>query len=241
MTPSAAGIGVELRYSIAGEGPPLLLIAGIGGVCELPLEALSERSRVIVYQRRGYGASSAPDPYAATTVTEQSADALALLGALSAEPASLIGFGFGALIALDLALRQPSVISGAVLVDPPLYSLDIESTRELADQRAAIEAALLAGGSDAAVAALLGAGASAAQLASAQASSAASFADYAGLASLELTHRELRECNVPIRIVLSADASPALLRIAGQLDGLLGNSTLRGDGDIVAAAEALLD
>ena len=241
MTPSAAGIGVELRYSIAGEGPPLLLIAGIGGVCELPLEALSERSRVIAYQRRGYGASSAPDPYAATTVTEQSADALALLGALAAEPANLIGFGFGALIALDLALRQPSVISGAVLVDPPLYSLDIGSTRELADQRAAIEAALLAGGSDAAIAALLGAGASAAQLASAQASSAASFADYAGLASLELTHRELRECKVQITIISTAAASPALLRIAGQLDGLLGNSTLRADGDIVAAAEALLD
>ena len=241
MTPSAAGIGVELHYSIAGEGPPLLLIPGIGGVCELQLEALSERSRVIVYQRRGYGASSAPDPYAATTVTEQSADALALLGALAAEPANLIGFGFGALIALDLALRQPSVISGAVLVDPPLYSLDIESTRELADQRAAIEAALLAGGSDAAVAALLGAGASAALLASARASSAACFADYAGLASLELTHRELRECNLPMQIVSTADASPALLRIAGQLDGLLGNSTLRADGDIVAAAEALLD
>ncbi len=241
MTPSAAGIGVELHYSTAGEGPPLLLIAGIGGVCELPLEALSERSRVIAYQRRGYGASSAPDPYAATTVTEQSADALALLGALAAEPANLIGFGFGALIALDLALRQPSVISGAVLVDPPLYSLDIGSTRELADQRAAIEAALLAGGSDAAIAALLGAGASAAQLASAQASSAASFADYAGLASLELTHRELRECKVQITIISTAAASPALLRIAGQLDGLLGNSTLRADGDIVAAAEALLD
>ena len=241
MTPSAAGIGVELHYSTAGEGPRLLLIAGIGGVCELPLEALSERSRVIAYQRRGYGASSAPDPYAATTVTEQSADALALLGALAAEPANLIGFGFGALIALDLALRQPSVISGAVLVDPPLYSLDIGSTRELADQRAAIEAALLAGGSDAAIAALLGAGASAAQLASAQASSAASFADYAGLASLELTHRELRECKVQITIISTAAASPALLRIAGQLDGLLGNSTLRADGDIVAAAEALLD
>jgi len=196
---------------------------------------------VITYQRRGYGASSAPDPYAATTVTEQSADALALLGALAAEPASLIGFGFGALIALDLALRQPGVISGAVLVDPPLYSLDVESTRELADQRAAIEAALLAGGSDAAVAALLSAGASAALLASARVSSAACFADYAGLASLELTHRELRECNLPMQIVSTADASPALLRIAGQLDGLLGNSTLRADGDIVAAAEAMLD
>ena len=83
--------------------------------------------------------------------------------------------------------------------------------------------------------------ASAAQLASAQASSAASFADYAGLASLELTHRELRECKVQITIISTAAASPALLRIAGQLDGLLGNSTLRADGDIVAAAEALLD
>ena len=209
MTPSAAGVGVELQYLTAGEGPPLLVIHGIGGygLSDSQLQALSERSRVIAYERRGYGASSAPEPFTATTVTEQSADALALLKTLSAVPADLVGFGFGALVALDLARREPSAIRGAVLVDPPLYSLDFDSTRELADQRGAIEASLEASGVDDAVAALLGPGAGAELLASAQQSSAACFADYAGLASLELTHRQLRECDVPIQLVSSSTAS----------------------------------
>lgn len=128
-----------------------------------------------------------------------------------------------------------------MLADPPVYSLDVESTRELAEQRGAIEAALLAGSTDQAIEALLGAGADATLLASAQANSGACFADYGGLASLELTHRQMRDCQIPIRILSSPTASAPLTRIAGELNDLLGNSAALASGDLAAAAEALLD
>ncbi len=243
MTPSAAGVGVQLHYLSRGEGKPLLGIQGIGGGESLgsELAPLAGRSRVITYDRRGYGKSEAPEPYLATTVTEQSEDAAALLLALGVGEALIVGVGFGALIALDLCLRRPELVSAAVLADPPVYSLDVESTRELADQRGAIEAALLAAGTDRAIEALLGPGADTALLASAQAASGACFADYGGLATLELTHRQMGSCQLPIRILSTPSASAPLTRIAGELDRLLGNSELLRSGGLAAAAEALLD
>ncbi len=222
----------------------MLGIHSIGGAAARlgsELAPLAGRSRVITYDRRGYGKSEAPEPYLATTVTEQSEDAAALLLALGVGPTLLVGVGFGALIALDLCLRRPELVCAAVLADPPVYSLELESTRELADQRGAIEAALLAGSTDRAIEALLGANADGDLLASAQANSGACFADYGGLASLELTHRRMRDCRLPIKILSAPSASAPLTRIAAELDGLLGNSELLRDGGLAAAAEALLD
>ena len=244
MTPSAAGVGVQLHYLSSGKGPAVLVIHGIGGGGEMLAAELAPRadsSSVVSYDRRGYGKSEAPEPYLATTVTEQSEDAAALLLALGAGPALLVGVDFGALIALDLCLRRPELVSAAVLADPPVYSLDVESTRELAEQRGAIEEALLVGSTDQAIEALLGANADGDLLASAQANSGACFADYGGLASLELTHRQMRDCRLPIKILSTPSASAPLARIAGELDGLLGNSALIVGGDVVAAAGALLD
>ena len=244
MTPIAAGVGVQLDYRDDGDGRSILAIHGIGGSGDLlagELAPLTKHGRLITYERRGYGASEAPEPYLATTVTEQSEDAAALLAAIDAAPTLLVGVGFGALIALDLCLRHAALVCCAVLVDPPLYSLDLESTRELADQRGAIETALLAGSREGAVAALLGAVATADLLTNAQANSAACFADYGGLASLELTHAQLRNCDLPIRIISTSTASQGLTRIAGELNEMLGNSALLAGGDPAAAAEALLD
>ena len=123
MMPSAAGAGVQIHYFSAGEGQPVLAIHDIGGSGELltaELEPLAQRTRLIGYDRRGYGASEAPDPYLATTVTEQSEDAAALLLGLGASPALLVGVGFGALIALDLSLRRPELVRGALLLQHSL-------------------------------------------------------------------------------------------------------------------------
>ena len=80
--PTLEARGVELAWSERGEGAPVLLIhetAATGAVWEPVAAALSGRARAIVYDRRGWGASSAPDDYRRTTVEEQSEDAAALL------------------------------------------------------------------------------------------------------------------------------------------------------------------
>ena len=121
MAPSVEGAGVALNVVERGAGAPVLLIHGLAADAEAmaPVaQALAGEARVIAYDRRGYGASGAPEPYRGTTVEEQAQDAAALLGALDAGPAVVCGDGFGALVALDLAKRHRALVRAAVLCRP---------------------------------------------------------------------------------------------------------------------------
>ena len=146
--PTVEGAGVALAYEEDGAGAPVTLVVhgmASGAAASAGLRARLP-GRVIAYDRRGYGGSGAPEPYAATTVQEQAEDAAALLRALDAAPARLVGDGFGALIALDLLVRHSSSVTGAVLVDPPLYAFVPAATEALAATRALLEEALREGG-----------------------------------------------------------------------------------------------
>ena len=136
--------GVELGFSEAGEGSPSLLLheTGVDSRAWLPVaSALAPSARAIVYDRRGWGASTAPEGYSRTTVPEQSEDSVELLAELAAgEPAVLAGAGLGAVMALDLMLRRPDLVAGAVLVEPPLLALLPEATEMLGADGRAIEA-----------------------------------------------------------------------------------------------------
>jgi len=146
--PTLEARGVEIAWSERGEGPPALLIhetAATGEVWEPVAEALSERSRAITYDRRGWGASSAPDEYRRTTVEEQSEDAAALIQAVVDSPAVACGAGIGAVLALDLLLRRADLVSAAVLIEPPLLQLLPAATEALSDDRHRIEIAAGAG------------------------------------------------------------------------------------------------
>jgi esterase len=78
---------------------------------------LARLGRVISYDRRGCARSERPDPYERTTVTEQADDAAALLDALEAAPAVVIGRSYGGAVAVDLALRHPDHARALVLLE----------------------------------------------------------------------------------------------------------------------------
>ena len=92
--------------------------------------------RVIVYDRRGCTRSERPTPYDATTVGEQADDAAALLRALQAAPAVIIGRSYGGAIAVDLAQRYPELVRALVLLEPAILGLSAE-TRAWAEAVAA--------------------------------------------------------------------------------------------------------
>ncbi len=101
----------------AGTGIPLLFIHGIGTSGELWAANLAELTndfRIIVYNRRGYGASSSSPRNWVAHVE----DAIALIEGLNAVPCVVAGYSAGAIIALDVALRRPDLISRIVLLDP---------------------------------------------------------------------------------------------------------------------------
>jgi pimeloyl-ACP methyl ester carboxylesterase len=243
MAPSVEGAGVSLNVVERGSGRAVLLIHGIAADAEAlePVaEALSSQARVIAYDRRGYGASGAPEPYHGTTVEEQAEDAAALLRALDPGPALVCGDGFGALIALDLAKRHRALTAGAVLSNPPLFMFVPEATEQLAAQRAELEEAVRVGGPEAGVEAWLGGRVQGEALARAKAAHRAFFADYAGLASWPASRRELRALDVPSVVLTGPWSPPHIVAAAEALAGLLPEVRRATDGDVVAAARGLL-
>jgi pimeloyl-ACP methyl ester carboxylesterase len=140
--------GIELAWRERGEGAPVLLIhetAADAQAWEPVAEAIAARGRAISYDRRGWGGSGAPDEYRRTTVEEQSEDAAALIEAVDAGPVVACGAGAGAVLALDLLLRRPELIEGAVLIEPPLLQLMPVATEALSGDRRQIELATATG------------------------------------------------------------------------------------------------
>jgi 3-oxoadipate enol-lactonase len=107
---------VELAYEVFGDGPPLLLIQGLGygGRGWGPvLEPLAEAFTVAAFDNRGFGASDRPPgPY---TAEELAADALAVLDAARIERAHVVGASLGGMVAQELALAYPERVDRLVL------------------------------------------------------------------------------------------------------------------------------
>ena len=238
MASIAEGAGVTLAYEIECSGVPVLLIHDIAAD-RLGLPVVPE-CRCIRYDRRGYGESGAPEPYAGTTVMEQAEDAAALLGGLDVSGAVVTGVGFGALIALDLALRHGALVRAVVACDPPLFAFVPDVNEELAEQRRVLQDSMATGGPDAAVEAWLAGSADADAVARAKASQQGFFADYAGLASWPVTRAQLRSLTIPLTIVTSASTPWHVARAAEALASLVPNVQRRDDGDVSAATAALL-
>lgn len=236
MASTAEGAGVALAYEIDGAGTCVLLIHDIASDRQgLPV---IEGFRCVRYDRRGYGESGAPEPYVGTTVMEQAEDAAALLGSLGIEGAVVAGVGFGALIALDLALRHGRLVSAVVAADPPLYAFVPEANEELAEQRRVLQDSMATGGPDAAVEAWLAGRVDAEALARAKASHQGFFADYAGLASWPVTRGELRSISVPVTVVTSSVTPWHVVRAADAVVSLIPRAERRDDGDVIGAVGA---
>src|SRR5436190_2958962 len=100
-----------------GTGPDVLLIAGLGDPAEawqLQLDGLADRYRLTAYDNRGMGRTPLPaEPFSVATMAD---DAAALLQALEVPAAHVAGFSGGSVIAQELALRHPGLVSSLVLV-----------------------------------------------------------------------------------------------------------------------------
>ena len=102
----------------SGHGPPLLLLHGLGErtATELPAWAEPWPGPVWGLDFTGHGASTVPNGggYTAEMLMADADVALAHLG-----PATVVGRGLGAYIALLIAGARPTVVRGAVLSDGP--------------------------------------------------------------------------------------------------------------------------
>ena len=115
--------GARIYHEVRGSGPSVLFIAGAtgdGGHFQRVAELLSDEFTVVTYDRRANSRSPRPAGWESTSTEEQSEDAAALIEALGLAPAAVFGNSAGAIIGLDLAIRHPGSVRGAILHEPPM-------------------------------------------------------------------------------------------------------------------------
>ena len=243
--PQIEGAGVALHYEERGAGPAVAAVHGMASDAAAWSEFLARvaegGARGVAYDRRGYGRSGAPEPYAATSVQEQAQDAGAVVEGLGLAPAVLVGDGFGAMVVLELAVRRPELVSALVLADPPLGAFVPDAARALADERKLLEEALREDGPAAAVRAWLEErGGDRGAAARAEDNHVGFFADYAGQASWSPSRRELRGLAMPVAVV-TGPATPAYVVAAADAVAALVPGVRRVvDGGVVEAVLELL-
>lgn len=102
----------------------ILLLHGLASsshIWDLVAPRLAPAFHVVAYDQRGHGASSKPGSgYGSERVC---ADALAVIRAAGLERPVVVGHSWGANVALELAVRHPSAVRGALLVDGGFLNL----------------------------------------------------------------------------------------------------------------------
>jgi esterase len=138
--------GVDLHVEQHGAGDPILCVHGTSGSAiawEGAVEPLARLGRVITYDRRGCTRSERPEPYERVDVAEHADDAAALLDALEAPPAIVIGRSYGGEVATELALEYPEHVRALVLLEGVPVSLSPAAsawTHAFADRMRAVAA-----------------------------------------------------------------------------------------------------
>lgn len=112
--------GIEMQYEISGpESAPVVVcshcLAGSSAIWDFQVEILQSKYRVLRYDIRGHGGSSAPE--GAYTMEMLASDIAALLKRLAIQKACFIGISMGGMIGQTLALMHPEKVSGLVLCD----------------------------------------------------------------------------------------------------------------------------
>ncbi len=158
MSPTVLVGGLRLAYSSRGDGPPVLLIMGLGlgrWAWARQVPPLSRRFRVITYDHRGTGESEASPP--GYGIEDLAADALGLLDALGIARTHVVGLSMGGQIAQVLAGGRPSRVErlvlcatspggpGAVHPDPALWGEFLDITRMPTDRGAEVSLRLVFG------------------------------------------------------------------------------------------------
>jgi len=108
--------GTKIYWDEQGQGPPLLLIIGLGYASALwhrTRPVLAQRYRTIAFDNRGVGLSDVPPgPY---SIAAMASDAAAVLDAAGVSSAHVFGISMGGMIAQEFALQYPARTRSLIL------------------------------------------------------------------------------------------------------------------------------
>ncbi len=109
--------GVRHHYTSVGEGPPIVLVHGLGGSLHAwhgIAANLSLHHNVVALDLRGHGRSDTGK--GTFSVKAWAQDVEALIAALELPPVTLVGHSMGTLVAQHLAAHNPEAVDNLVLL-----------------------------------------------------------------------------------------------------------------------------
>jgi len=121
--------GVTLAYREQGVGEPVVLVHGGSDlrIWEHQEAAVAYAFRSIAYSRRYARPNADIEPGIDDQMLPHVEDLAALLNALRAAPAHLVGHSWGGFVALLTAVRHRNLVRSLVLVEPPVISLFVST------------------------------------------------------------------------------------------------------------------
>jgi 3-oxoadipate enol-lactonase len=110
--------GIDMHYEIAGEGPWVVMSHSLA--CSLRMwddevQALADRFRILRYDTRGHGLSSAPEGAYSLDLLAQ--DLIALLDHFDIRQPRFVGLSMGGMIGMTAELARPGLLGRMSLCD----------------------------------------------------------------------------------------------------------------------------
>ena len=120
--PIAKVNGININYMVAGQGEPLVMIAGFSADQSLwksQLPAFKKQFQMVIFDNRGVGKSDKPQgPYSPKMMSE---DTIKLMDYLNIKKAHILGHSMGGLIAQEIAINYPERVMKLILASTWAY------------------------------------------------------------------------------------------------------------------------
>ena len=131
--------GVRYEVRVGGQGPPLLLLHGFtgrGASWARHLAAFRRVATTIQVDLLGHGRSDAPSNPDRHDIERQAADMAEIVRRIAGGRADLLGYSFGARVALALAVDEPAAVRRLVVESPSAGFADpaVREMRRLTDE-----------------------------------------------------------------------------------------------------------
>jgi pimeloyl-ACP methyl ester carboxylesterase len=108
---------ISIAYKVLGHGDPLVLIMGYSSTMDmwdpLFLDNLSTKYKVIIFDNRGMGNTTAPPGN--FSIAQFANDTAGLMAALDIKKAHIMGWSMGSFVAQELAIRYPENVDKIIL------------------------------------------------------------------------------------------------------------------------------
>jgi pimeloyl-ACP methyl ester carboxylesterase len=133
--------GARLAYIEQGSGVPVVLVHGSMNdyrAWRPQVEALSRHYRAVSYTQRYFGSAGWQTDWPKFGVNVHAADLAGFIRGLGAGPVHVVGWSYGASVALAMVQQHPELVKSAFLYEPahPTYVTDAADLKAVSDDRA---------------------------------------------------------------------------------------------------------